>query len=33
MAAPTDNNTSVKEYNKTSKLKDLEIETEKNVVP
>ena len=33
MSVPTDNDTSVKEYNEISKYKDLEIETEKNVTP
>ena len=31
MSEPTDNNTSVKVYNKISKYKNLEIEIEKNV--
>ena len=31
MKEPTDNNISVKEWNKISKYKDLEIEIEKNV--
>ena len=33
MSVPTDNNVSVKKYNKISKYKDLKIEIEKNVVP
>ena len=33
MSVPTANNTSVKEYNKKSKYKDLEIETGKNEAP
>ena len=31
MLVPTDNNISVKEYNKISKYKDMKIEIEKNV--
>ena len=30
---PTDNNTTIKEYDKISKYKDLKIEIEKNIVP
>ena len=33
MSAPTDNNISVKEYNKIIKYIDLETEIEKNVSP